>query len=894
MNKIRHFLKKTIGNPLVFSCLLVLTMMVMIVPALHEDYGYLVKYLLAWGLVLSLYLIFASKGKVVFNRYMLPLLAFCAFYLVTIYLKSGENRTSAMKSLLYMGMTFLVVMGGSLVYPGTRKKLEEVFAIVITGGINCLSLICLATYFFKINGSYRAEGTKVYYGFYQNRLWGLFNPNVGAALAMVALVLSIGLLTMMKKRILRIWLFLSIFLEYLMLILTDSRTAIYGGLLLAFFFLWRVFFVSRTEKQEKEAKSFRICKAGAFSLGLLVLVFLSMKGITPVLEKLPTLVAGAEDKTETNLGRKETGADSYGGFLNGRQYIWSAGWKVFQTSPVIGVGREGIYRQGKDYVVQRTFRRAFRRGGLHNIYLTVLVAGGLLGFLAFAGFVLLALTGSLRNFLKIKQLAGQGLYLSYLFLFFYYLASEMLEARILYEMNVNYVIFWIIAGVVLGRGFFKEKKVQTETFDQGQKKFLANTGWLMVDKIVTMVLSLVINAMVSRYLGKANWGILNYGLAFFNVFLTVCKLGIDSILVAEITKKPEKTDSYMTMTILLRLASSFLGILLTGLFVGLLRPGKLVVLGVSLIQSISLIFAAFDTIDYYFQYKMESKFSAISKSCAYLFVCLLRLVLLFAKADVIWFAFATVVDYLAIASFLLYFYKRQGGGFAYSKEDGKYLLHRAKPFIWANLMVVLYTQMDRIMVGSLAGDAQTGLYSAAMTVANMWIFIPTALIDSSRPVIMDLYTKKDPAYMRRFKEVMGVVMYISILAGLALTLLPKLVVWILYGKKYLAAAPILAILIWSKLPSEIGVVRNIWLICEAKEEYVKWFVGGGALTNLILNFIFISWLGGGLGAALATLITEFVVANLIPVFFKDTRCFNRIVLESFKAPLPLIKKFLRK
>lgn len=122
MNKIRHFLKKTIGNPLVFSCLLVLTMMVMIVPALHEDYGYLVKYLLAWGLVLSLYLIFASKGKVVFNRYMLPLLAFCAFYLVTIYLKSGENRTSAMKSLLYMGMTFLVVMGGSLVYPGTRKN----------------------------------------------------------------------------------------------------------------------------------------------------------------------------------------------------------------------------------------------------------------------------------------------------------------------------------------------------------------------------------------------------------------------------------------------------------------------------------------------------------------------------------------------------------------------------------------------------------------------------------------------------------------------------------------------------------------------------------------------------------------------------------------------------
>ena len=66
---------------------------------------------------------------------------------------------------------------------------------------------------------------------------------------------------------------------------------------------------------------------------------------------------------------------------------------------------------------------------------------------------------------------------------------------------------------------------------------------------------------------------------------------------------------------------------------------------------------------------------------------------------------------------------------SFSMEQAKYLLKNSYPFIWANLLVTIYTQMDRIMVGTLVGDAQTGIYSAAMTIANLWIFIPNALID---------------------------------------------------------------------------------------------------------------------------------------------------------------------
>ena len=73
------------------------------------------------------------------------------------------------------------------------------------------------------------------------------------------------------------------------------------------------------------------------------------------------------------------------------------------------------------------------------------------------------------------------------------------------------------------------------------KQFMANTGWLVFDKVFHMMLSLVVTSMTARYLGKEGYGIINYGLSFINIFTIICKLGIDSIIVNEFVKNKVKT-----------------------------------------------------------------------------------------------------------------------------------------------------------------------------------------------------------------------------------------------------------------------------------------------------------------------------------------------------------------
>ena len=301
-------------------------------------------------------------------------------------------------------------------------------------------------------------------------------------------------------------------------------------------------------------------------------------------------------------------------------------------------------------------------------------------------------------------------------------------------------------------------------------QFWINTGWLIFDKIFHMALSLVVTAMVTRYLGVEQYGLLSYGLAFIDIFTIICKLGIDGIIVNELIKNRDRTGEILGSTTFLRLLSSFLSMILTYIFVKLLNPNDHTILVITCIQSVSLIFVAFDTLNYYWQSRLESKYTAIAQSISYPLVCLLRLLFIWLKKDVTWFAWATVLDAFLIALIMLFFYKREHlPRYKLSISMMKYLLQHSYHFIPVNLLVTIYTQMDKLMIKGMSDSIQVGLYSAAMLVANLWIFIPNALIDSGRPIIMAMKSEKnEDGYVDRLRKLNMGVLWISILAGVFL------------------------------------------------------------------------------------------------------------------------------
>lgn len=419
------------------------------------------------------------------------------------------------------------------------------------------------------------------------------------------------------------------------------------------------------------------------------------------------------------------------------------------------------------------------------------------------------------------------------------------------------------------------------------KKFLhdptvSNAKWMIGEQLVQMVISLLLGVATARYLAPTNYGVINYCAAYVAFFASVCTLGLEGIIIKELVNHRDEEGTIVGTGLVMRLAASALSIGAILLILLFMDPGDTLVLKVGFLQSLVLLFRAFELLDFWFQSHLRSKYVAIIKSISYFLVAAYKVYILATGKSVEWFAFSTSLDFLLIALMLPFAYFKKGGKrFRFSLSMGKRLISQSYHFILSSLIVTLYSQMDKIMIGQMLDDTQVGLYSAALTICNYWVLIPVAMINSARPTIMEAKSAgKEEVYEKRIRRLYAVLIWVGIAVSLIVSIASPLIIYILYGKAYAAAAGSLSIAIWYTTFSTLGTARGIWIVCENKNAYVKKYVLWGALVNLVFNFLLIPIMGIN-GAALATLITQVFTCILAPLLYKQTRYHTKLILQAF-------------
>lgn len=410
--------------------------------------------------------------------------------------------------------------------------------------------------------------------------------------------------------------------------------------------------------------------------------------------------------------------------------------------------------------------------------------------------------------------------------------------------------------------------------------FVGNTGWMMSERLVQMVISLIVGMLTARYLGPSNYGIINYVAAFIAFGLPICGLGLEGVLVKAYVDDKEKAGAAIGTAILFESVTSVITSVVIVIIVSLSNAGDEVKTAVAMLESLQLIFSSATPIEFWYQSQLRSKYTSIVKITAYTVMALYRVVLLILQKSVLWFAFATSGDLMIIAVlYVVLYFRQENPSLKIDLSLGKALLDKSYHFILSGLMVVAYSQMDRIMLKHMIGDADVGLYSAAYNVCSLWFFIPTALIASARPVIMGAKNRDEKLYIRRLSQLYASVFWLGVAVALAVTLTSGLIIRILYGPGYEAASGSLSIGIWYGVFSQLGMARGVWILSENKNRYVKHYLFWGAIVNFVLNFILIRAIGIN-GAALATLITQFFTCMIAPVMYKETRIHTKIVIDA--------------
>ena len=413
-----------------------------------------------------------------------------------------------------------------------------------------------------------------------------------------------------------------------------------------------------------------------------------------------------------------------------------------------------------------------------------------------------------------------------------------------------------------------------------KNKVVKNAGWIIGGKVANKLLAFVVGIFAARYLGPSNYGLINYAAAYAAFFASLCTLGINSVIVKNFVDHPDQQGETIGTTLLLRAISSLLSALAIIGIVSVVDRGERLTIVVVALYSIGLIFQVFDTLNYWFQARLQSKYSAIAELVSYAAMSVYKIILLALGKSVEWFAVASALDYIVLAAFLLIAYFKNGGTrFRYSLEKAKELLQSSGSFIIAGLMVSIYACTDKLMLKQMLGADAVGHYSLASTVSVSWAFILSAIIDSLYPEIVQSFQKDRLRYERKNRQLYAIVFYVSLFVSAMICLVAKPFILILYGENYLPAVGPLRIVVWYTAFSYLGVARNAWMVCENRQKYLKYLYVSAAALNVVLNLALIpSW--GASGAAAASLITQASTTVILPAIIRPLRPNCRLMLDA--------------
>lgn len=404
-----------------------------------------------------------------------------------------------------------------------------------------------------------------------------------------------------------------------------------------------------------------------------------------------------------------------------------------------------------------------------------------------------------------------------------------------------------------------------------KNKFVGNATWLIFGRVAQMLISFIISMITARYLGPSNYGVINYVNSYISFFTAICNLGLNSVILKELIDRPNSQGETLGTVLGMRILSSVLSIVCILSCIGIIFENDSIYMTVAILQSLILFFNSSEMIEYWYQSKLMSKRTSIIGIVAYSCMSIYRVVILVLQKDVTWFACAVTLDNAVVAILLVICYFKDGGQkFTFNPKLAKEILKKSHHFMWSSLMVAAYSEMNKILLGTLIDDTSVGYYSAALSLCNVWPFILKAFIDSARPIIVEYHNTNRELYLKRIRQLYAAIFYVGSFVALMFTIFSPLIIRILYGNDYLPSIMLLRIISWYTSFSYLGVARSTWMICEGRQKYEKWLATSGAISNLVLDILLIKPFGA-LGAAIATLLTQILTNFLIPFVFKGTR-----------------------
>jgi O-antigen/teichoic acid export membrane protein len=305
--------------------------------------------------------------------------------------------------------------------------------------------------------------------------------------------------------------------------------------------------------------------------------------------------------------------------------------------------------------------------------------------------------------------------------------------------------------------------------------------------------------LISRTLAASGLGVYTATLAYYNLVVLVAEIGATNFLVQEIAKDRTKTSRYVVH---LSIMAAAVGVIVAGVAAVLLPYLRLspelatnvtlvlvaVVPGVlSLIQE--GVFVAHQRVELQAYITLVSVLLNLTGSCylllqGYGVVALVAVFVAVKSLTVIGYCFFTHRYIAPLRWEFDWSFARSLGG-------------EIKAFTASSFLAGFFVRPEIILLSALKGDAQTGFYSAALKLVDLWHLVPETYMTNVFPVLSRTYHLADRQSQVILDESVRYLLALSLPIAVGLTTAASAIIQLFYGEAFAPAVLVLQILAWN-------------------------------------------------------------------------------------------------
>jgi O-antigen/teichoic acid export membrane protein len=395
-----------------------------------------------------------------------------------------------------------------------------------------------------------------------------------------------------------------------------------------------------------------------------------------------------------------------------------------------------------------------------------------------------------------------------------------------------------------------------------------NAGVLVATQVVTWVLTLFLTIFLPRYLGPEAMGSLGISWAIWAIVTVLAKFGMNVLLFKEVARDNDRAPELLGASLVLRVLFFIGGYGLVLTYLQFVDYSPLTVSVVMVMGFYHLSILLYEGYQFSLQGLEKMQYISLASiggkvvnTVAGIAVLLLGFGI-YAITGV--YIVSGVVTLLLMGYFLHRFYRPQ---LTLSPVRLWSTVKASLPYLFSGFALVLYTEVDVVVISLLVDEQTVGWYGAADRLFGTTLFLPVAIMASLFPTLTRTHKQAPEELPPMFRRAFDIMLLFAVPIGLGMIVIAEPLVALLYGPAFAPTAPVLAVngvvIIFTYLTILIGQ----YLVSTDRQRIWGTVILLMTALTIPLDLVLIPWTvehynNGAIGGALSFVVTELIMLTI--------------------------------